>query len=157
MSHTTDKMREVAGKVARIITERGKPFGCTECIVDDFGRFGNFSLILYLDVKHCGKAYKPRHGTNLSLTKLVNLIKTVIKDEKQSGAIYRSHESPRGVYSQQRIRAWRESYFEGYDKSYIQIDLDFIPYHSPSNTFAVQSEPVIVEQNPRGQQLSFEL
>ncbi len=157
MSHTTNEMRDVAGKIARNITERGTPFGCTECVVDDFGRFGNFSLILYLDVKPCSKGYKPKHGINISLGKLVQLIKSVIKDEKESGAIYRSHESPRGVYSQQRIRSFTENYFEGYDKNYIQIDLDFIPYHAPSNTFAVQTEPVIIEQNPRGQQLSFEL
>jgi hypothetical protein len=152
MSHTTDKMRETAGKIARIISEKGKEFGCSECIVDDFGRFGNFSLILYLNVRKSGRFYKP--NDKISLIRLVNIIKTIIKEEKESGAIYRSHECPQGMYSQQRIRSFTESYFEGYEREYIQIDLDFIPYHAPSNTFAVQTEPVIVEQNPRGQQLN---
>ena len=154
MSHTTDRMKEVAGMIAREISEQGKIHGCTECSVDDFGRFGNFSLICYLDVKNNGRTYKSTSKVNLTL--LVNTIKKVISNHKSEGAIKRSHECPKGVYSQQRIRNFTKSYFEGYDCSYIMIDLDFIPYHAESNTFAVQTapEPVIVEQNPRGQQLN---
>jgi len=154
MSHTTDTMRETAGKIARLITERGQNIGCSECYVDDFGRFGNFSLILQLSVHKVGSGYKPNNPHKFSLTKLVHLIKSVIKEEKNEGAIYRAHECPQGLYSKQRIRNFTDSHFEGYERDYIQIDLDFIPYHSPSNTFAVQTEPVIVEQNPRGQQLN---
>ena len=55
MSHTTDNMKELAEKIARIITEQGKDFGVDECIVDDFGRFGNFSLLCYLDFHNKGQ------------------------------------------------------------------------------------------------------
>lgn len=157
MSHTTEQMKETAGKIARLITERGQNIGCSECYVDDFGRFGNFSLILDLNVRKSGAGYKPNNPNQFSLTKLVYLIKSVIKESKPEGAIYRSHECPQGMYSQQRIRNFTESHFEGYERDYIQIDLDFIPYHAESNTFAAQSEPVIVEQNSRGQQLNLDL
>lgn len=157
MSHTTDRMKEIAGMIARIITENGQKIGVDECIVDDFGRYGNFSLLCYLDFhKQGGRGYYPNDRAKFSLVKIVYLIKKIISSQKDKGAILRGHECPQGIYSQQRIRNFTKSYFEGYERRYISIDLDFIPYHAESNTFAVQNapEPVIVEQNPRGQQLN---
>lgn len=155
MSHTTEYMKDVANTIAKEITEQGNQFGCTECLINDFGRFGNFSLICYLNMKHSGKAYKAVTPHAVNLTLLVNTIKRVIKSHEKSGAKKRSHECPQGIYSRQRIRNFNDSYFEGYERDYIMIDLDFIPYHAESNTFAVQTPiPVIVERNLKGQQLN---
>lgn len=164
MSHTTDYMKDVANTIAREITEQGKQFGCTECLINDFGRFGNFSLICYLNMErssnHRQTTYKAVTTHAVNLTLLVNTIKRVIKSHEKSGATKRSHECPQGVYSKQRIRNFTQSYFEGYERDYIMIDLDFIPYHAESNTFAVQKpfvdrvEPFIVERNLKGQQLN---
>ena len=164
MSNTTEYMKDIAKTIAREISEQGKQFGCVECYVDDFGRFGNFSLICRLDMERSSsfrqRTYKAITPHAVNLTLLVNTIKRVIKSHEQSGARKRSHECPKGVYSSQRIRNFTKAYFEGYDQNYIMIDLDFIPYHEESNTFAVQTpfinrvEPVIVEQNPRGKQLN---
>lgn len=118
--------------------------------MDDYGRFGNFSLICYLDVaKNHNKAYSPikRHEVNLSL--LVNVIKRVIKSHEKSGAKKRSHESPQGVYRSNSHRGMRfKSDYLGYDKNYIQVDLDFIPYHEESNTFATQLPFVTDDDKP---------
>lgn len=153
MSHTTEQMKEIAGMIARIITEQGKEFGVDECIVDDFGRFGNFSLICYLDFRKQGtRGYYPNNKAKFNMAKIVNVIKRAIKSQKDKGAIFRGHECPQGIY----YSAFDQKSFDGYERQYISIDLDFIPYHAESNTFAVQTElePVIVEQNPRGQQLN---
>lgn len=153
MSHTTDNMKELAEKIARIITEQGKDFGVDECIVDDFGRFGNFSLLCYLDFHKQGtRGYYPNNKAKFNMRKIVDLIKKTIREHKKQGATFRSHESPEGIY----YSAYGQKSFDGYERNYISIDLDFIPYHAESNTFAVQTapEPVIVEQNPRGQQLN---
>lgn len=166
MSHTTELMKDVANIIAREITEQGKKFGCVECSVNDFGRFGNFSLICYLNMERSSSyrqtTYKPKDIHSVNLTLLVNTIKRVIKSHEQTGAKKRSHECPVGIYSKQRIRNFTESYFEGYDKNYILIDLDFIPYHAESNTFATQLpftervEPFIVEnqKSRKGEQLT---
>lgn len=137
MSHTTDNMKELAEKIARIITEQGKDFGVDECIVDDFGRFGNFSLLCYLDFHKQGtRGYYPNNKAKFNMRKIVDLIKKTIREHKKQGAIFRSHESPEGIY----YSAFRQKSFDGYEKNYISIDLDFIPYHSESNTFAVQTQ-----------------
>ena len=51
MSYTTEKMKEVANMIAMDITQQGKSFGVDECVVDDFVRNGNFSLICYLQME----------------------------------------------------------------------------------------------------------
>jgi len=142
MSHTTDKMREVAGTIARLITEQGKAIGVDECYVDDFGRFGNFQLVCGLDVSMGSgtkSGYRPNNSRTFSLFKIAFLIKRIVGEHKE--AKLRSHESPQGVYSSNSCGGMRfKPSFEGYDKNYVMIDIDFIPYHAESNTFAVQSE-----------------
>ena len=50
MSKTTEEMKDIAKTIAREITEQGAIHGCSKCIVDDYGRYGNFSLVCYLKV-----------------------------------------------------------------------------------------------------------
>ncbi len=141
MSHTTENMKEIAKTISRLITEQGKTFGVSECYVDDFGRFGNFQLVCQLDVKKGNGikfGYKPNNPRTFSLLKIVYLIKRVVKDNKVT---LRSTESPQGVYSSNSCGGMRfKPSFEGYDKSYVMIEIDFIPYHEESNSFAVQKE-----------------
>ncbi len=139
MNYTTERQKEIAELIANEITEQGKQYGAADCIVDDFGRFGNFALVCYLDVKRLGKWYRPNKRNVFNLTLLVNVIKKAIKKYEKEGANKRSHECPQGMYSTQRIRNWTESHFEGYEKNYIYIDLDFNSYHAESNTFSVQT------------------
>lgn len=128
-------MREMADTIAREITEQGKGFGVDECIVDDFGRYGNFSLLCYMDFyKQNSRRYFPNDKAKFNMRKIVNLIKSVIRKYKNDGAIFRSHESPQGIY----YSAYGQKSFDGYDCCYISIDLDFIPYHAATNTFATQ-------------------
>lgn len=142
MSHTTDKMKEVAGMIAKKISEHGKTLGVDECIVNDFGRFGNFSLLCYLDME------KKFHNhvwnftsKNFKLMPIVLLIKKVIKQYEQDGAKLRNHYSPEGIYQSNSCGGMRfKPTFIGYNERYITIDLDFIPYHAESNTFAVQTQ-----------------
>ena len=137
MSNTTDKMKETAGHIARLITEQGKSFGVSECYVDDFGRHGNFSVLCSLDVyKQNSRGYFPNNRATFNMQKIVNLIKRVIKEFKGEGAIYRSHESPEAIYS----RAYGQSSFAGYERYYISIDLDFIRYDSNTNMFEGQTK-----------------
>ncbi len=144
MSHTTDKMREVAGTIARLITEQGKNLGVDICSVDDFGKYGNFSLICYLKMERShstiqGRAYK-HIDKDFKMIKVTNLIKKVCAEYKDKGARLRASESPTRMYSSNSCGGMRfKADFVGYDKTYIQIDLDFIPYHEESNTFAVQT------------------
>jgi len=165
MSNTTEEMKDIAKTIAREITEQGAIHGCSECIVDDYGRFGNFSLVCYLKMERTHhlscRAYKPTQKYGVNLTMLVNTIKKVINSHKQSGAHKRNHECPQGVYRKNTYRGmYLGSDFLGYENNYIMIDLDFIPYHAESNTFAVQSlplpnnvRPINAERNPKGQQL----
>ena len=144
MSHTTDKMREVAGTIARLITEQGKAIGVEICSVDDFGRFGNFSLICYLKMERSHAAIRDiayKHiDKDFKLIKVTNLIKKVCTEYKDKGARLRASESPTRMYSSNSCGGMRfKADFVGYDKTYIGIDLDFIPYHEESNTFAVQT------------------
>ena len=145
MSHTTNKMKDTANAIARIIEEQGKVLAVSKCYVDDFGKYGNFQLLCGLELNKSGKGWKPNNN-NFSLIRIVYLIKRVCKNHKGEGAILRQQESPQGIYTQQRIRNFTESYFEGYERNYIMIDLDFIPYHSESNTFAVQA-PFVKKEN----------
>ena len=138
MNHTTDNMKEIAGTIARKITEEGQQIGVRECYVDDFGRFGNFQLVCKLNVdKGHGirRAYRPIDNRKFSLVKIAWLIKRIIKEHKSDGAILRSHEAPQGVYQTSR---YAKAFFEGYEQNYVMIDVDFIEYHAATNTFAVQ-------------------
>lgn len=140
MNYTTDEMKTVAGTIARKIAEQGVGIGVSQCNVDDFGQFGNFSLICYLDVINNRRGYKPKQPQKFSLLKIVYLIKRIILEHKKDNAILRCHESPAGVYTSNSCNGMRlKSDFAGYERSYISIDLDFIPFNSNSNTFAVQS------------------
>lgn len=144
MSHTTDRMKEIAGIIARTITEQGKTLGVDECIVDDFSRFGNFSLLCYLDMnrKFHNKVWSFT-SKNFKLLPIVFLIKKVIRQYENDGAKLRSHYSPEGIYESNSCGGMRfKSTFIGYSERYITIDLDFIPYHAESNTFAVQTAQV---------------
>lgn len=142
MSHTTDKMKETAGLIAKAITEQGKILGVDECIVDDFGPFGNFSLLCYLDmdIKFHNHVWNFT-SKNFKLMPIVLLIKKVIKQYEKDGAKLRTHYSPEGIYQSNSCGGMRfKSTFIGYNERYISIDLDFIPYHAESNTFAVQTQ-----------------
>ena len=79
-----------------------------------------------MNVKKFGSVYKPINKNQFSLTKLVYLLKSVIKEENKNGARYGGHECPQAVYSKQRIRTFTDCHFEGYSQYYIQIDLDFV-------------------------------
>lgn len=151
MSHTTDKMKEVAGIIARIITEQGKILGVDECVIDDFGRFGNFSLLCYLDMDRKFHNHVWNFTSkNFKLMPIVILLKKVIKQYEQEGAKLRNHCCPEGIYESNSCGGMRfKSTFIGYNERYISIDLDFIPYHIESNTFAVQTTQV--EQHNQGQ------
>ncbi len=142
MSHTTEHMKEVSKTIAQLITEQGKSFGVSECYTDDFGKFGNFQLVCRLDLKKgSGRktAFKPNNVHTFSLLKIVYLIKRIVKDHSSKGATLRCHESPQGVYTSNACGGMRfKPSFEGYERNYIMIDIDFIPYHAESNSFAVQ-------------------
>ena len=84
------------------------------------------------------------------MRKIVNLIKSVIREHKNDGAIFRSHESPEGIY----YSAYGQKSFDGYERQYISIDLDFIPYHAATNTFATQQ---VVGSDIHPNQLAMEL
>ena len=74
----------------------------------------------------------------------------VIKQYEQEGAKLRNHCCPEGIYESNSCGGMRfKSTFIGYNERYISIDLDFIPYHIESNTFAVQTTQV--EQHNQGQ------
>ncbi len=150
MSHTTEKMKENAGKIAREITEQGDKIGVSNCYVDDFGKFGNFQLVCRLDVSMGSgtkRAYRPNEKHTFSLIKIAYLIKRVIKEHESSGAKLRSHEAPQGIYSSNSCGGMRfKPSFEGYERNYVMIDIDFIPYHEESNTFAIQS-PLVPESD----------
>ena len=86
MSQTTDKMKEIAEHIARLITEQGKVFGVDECIINDFGRYGNFSLHVYLDVyKQNSRGYFTNNRGTFNMKKIVNLCKRIIKEFKSKG------------------------------------------------------------------------
>jgi len=139
-THTTTFMREIAGTIAMEITEQGKSIGVDECYVDDFGRYGNFQLICSLDMeRNSSRNYKACNRKTFSLLKIVYLFKRVIKQHK--GAILRCHESPQGIYKSNASWGGKPD-FEGYERNYIMIDIDFIPYHAESNSFAVQTQIV---------------
>jgi hypothetical protein len=114
---------EVAKKIAEEITNQGLSFGLSECIVDDWGRYSNFSLIVYLDLRKFGGTgnYYPMNKQTFNLKKIVGVIKRVIKSYGKNGARFLSHESPRGVY----YTSYGVSSFDGYERSYITIDLNF--------------------------------
>jgi hypothetical protein len=151
MSQTTDKMREIAGTIARKITEQGKKFGVDECVVDDFNRFGKFSLICYLDFyKQNSRGYFPNNRASFKMRKIVDLIKSVIREYKNDGAIFQSHECPEGIY----YSAYGQKSFDGYERRYIAIDLDFIPYRSATNVFTTQK---VVGSDVDPNQLAMEL
>lgn len=136
MSNTTDKMLNFAHLIAEEIEQGGKQYGASQCRVDDWGKYGNFSLILYLKLN---KDNKPIDKNAFSLTRLVFLIKKVIANHKDSGARLRTHECPRMTYSSNSCQGMRfRPDFKGYERTYITIDLDFLPYHEESNTFATQ-------------------
>lgn len=141
MNHTTDTMQNIAATIAAEITEQGKTIGVDTCYVDDFGKFGNFQLVCRLDVKMghgMRRAYRPTNNRTFSLLKMVHLIKRVVAHHKE--VKLRQHESPEGVYTSNCSGGMRfKPTFEGYEKNYIMIDIDFISYHEESNTFAVQS------------------
>ena len=147
MSYTTEKMKEVANMIAMDITQQGKSFGVDECVVDDFGRNGNFSLICYLQMER--KFHN--HVWNFTLNKfkllpIVFFIKRMIRKYDNEGAKLRSHYSPEGIYQSNSNQGMRlKSTFVGYDNRYITIDLDFIPYHAESDTFAIQT-PFVKEE-----------
>lgn len=142
MSHTTDRMKEVAGMIAKQISEHGKTLGVDECIVDDFGQFGNFSLLCYLDMDRKFHNHVWNFTSkNFKLMPIVLLIKKVIKQYENDGAKLRTHYSPEGIYQSNSYGGmYFKSIFIGYNERYITIDLDFIPYHAESNTFAVQTQ-----------------
>jgi hypothetical protein len=142
MSHTTERMKEIAGKISKEITEHGKTLGVDECIVDDFGRFGNFSLLCYLDMdRRFHNQVWNFTSKNFKLMPIVLLIKRIIKQYEKEGAKLRSHYSPEGIYQSNSCGGMRfKPTFLGYHEKYITIDLDFIPYHAESNTFAVQTQ-----------------
>ena len=153
MNYTTDTMQEFARKIANEITEKGKTLGVDECIVDDFNRYGSFSLLCYLQMN---KKFH-NHVWNFTLKKfkllpIVFLIKKVIKQYENKGAKLRTHYSPEGMYSSNSCGGMRlKPTFVGYDNRYITIDLDFIPYYAESNTFVVQT-PFVKKE---AQQLKF--
>jgi hypothetical protein len=137
---TTDTQIEKARQIAREITEMVKSSGGTECIVDDWGAFGNFSLLVYLDVYQRGsvtRGYYPKNKNAFNLRKINAAVKKVVKSHKD--AILRSVESPQGVYRSNSIHGMRlPSDFEGYDRNYVVIDLDYYEYHEATNTFNVK-------------------
>lgn len=140
MTNTTQEQIDLAKLIAQQITEEAKQFGLGECIVDDWGRFGNFSLIAYLDVMHKWKGYKPNDGQKFDMKKIVAVIKKVVHKFKDKGAVLRAHESPKGKYTKQVVRGYVvDTQFEGYDRSYISIDLDFNTY-IPGGNFFIQKE-----------------
>lgn len=144
MSNTTENMINAAKAIAAEITNKGKELGVDVCYIDDWGRYGNFAMLCYLDLD---SRNKPIRQASFKMIKVVNLIKKIVREHKDKGAIFRSHESPLGIYKSNSVHGMRlASDFEGYDKKYIYVDLDFIPYNKNSNTFAVQTEqtePVI--------------
>lgn len=153
MSNTTQSMIEVASKIASEISDNGKSIGVLKCDVDDWGRFGNFSLICELNVRKSSYGYKPNNKSQFSLLKIVYLFKTIIKKYSKEGAKLRSHESPQAIYS----RDYGQNSFEGYERSYITIDLDFIPYNPATNLFAIQekTKPKIENTLPQQGQFNF--
>lgn len=154
-SHTTEIMKDVAKTIANEITEKGKEFGCSECIVDDYGKFGNFQLICYLNVeRNHHRTYSPKKRHEVNLTLLVNTIKRVIKSHEATGAQKRSHECPQNVYRSNSCGGMRfKPDYLGYEKNYIYIEMDFIPYHPESNTFAVQTQAEPLRKR-KGEQLA---
>lgn len=92
-------------------------------IVDDFGRFGNFSIIIHLK--------KLRQGTFGSgvAQRIKGIINTISK--KHNGKL-RGIEFPTAMYT----TYCGISSFHGYYRNYISIDLDFRVYNEITNTFA---------------------
>ena len=135
MSYTTDSQRATAKLIAERITAEAIPFGVSECIVDDFGRYGNFSLICYLRLDRDNKPLQAELKT-FNLSKVGSIIKRVISEYRPQGARLRAYYSPKRVYRSNSCHGMRlPSDFDGYEQSYTTIDLDFYYYHEQSNTF----------------------
>jgi hypothetical protein len=91
-------------------------------IVDDYGRFGNFTILIYLKNMRQGMFGKGIAG------KLKGIVNKVIKN---NNGILRNIYFPVAEY---KTNYWFKN-FERYSNRYISIDLDFRNYNKLSNTF----------------------
>lgn len=123
---TTELEKELADK----IVENLKKDLCyiydfiIDVSVNDYGRFGNFSVLIYFNNRYSG----PLFGRGIA-NSIKGFVSRVIK---RNGGILRDIEFPMGKYT----NSYGIKYFEGYDRDYISIDLDFRKYNKISNTFA---------------------
>jgi hypothetical protein len=112
-----EAIRELAGKLAAAD-------GIEQVIVDDWGRFGNFSL----------------HVTpSKAQSQPTRRIRSLLKLHLPHGAHVREVLVPRGVYKRQYPGGPRKRV--GYDFPYWGVDIDFQEYHAASNTFSEALAP----------------
>jgi len=108
--------------------------GVTDAQIDDWGRFGNFSLFIYL-----------QEGPGVNLRAIRKFLVAAVRKHKGLGAHLRSVIMPKRVYS----RWGRECIFDGWSndgrprtgRGEISVSLDFIEYSPATNSFpAVQPD-----------------
>lgn len=86
-----------------------------DCRVDDWDNYGGFALIA--EIKNLGRDNKPT-VRSFSLRPTVNFLKRVMWNHKGLATL-NYIECPKREYT----KSFGQSYFEGYEKSYIYIDI----------------------------------
>lgn len=98
------------------------------CIVDDWGRYSNFQLIVYVK----DDAFK---NTNKGL--LTRRIKKAFNDAlKDTGAHLREIFSPTPIYRNIGGTSYGKRIVDRYDRTYWMVDVDFKQYNKESNFFS---------------------
>jgi len=92
--------------------------GVNSASVDDYNKYGEFQIVVYLDLDKNKKPLKK----DFNLTTIRRNIKRILKNTKQVSKFGNSIETPKREYDKFTYRGRTECTFKGYERSYIMVD-----------------------------------
>jgi hypothetical protein len=106
---------DIANKIAQEISLIE---GVMSSCVDDYNKYGDFQVVVYLDLN---KNKKPKNN-KFNLRKINNEIKKILENAQTISKFSRNIDSPKRLYDKYTYRNLTDLTFIGYEKSYIMVD-----------------------------------
>jgi hypothetical protein len=113
--------KEQIEKMRHYAKELEKLDGVTAAHVDDWGRYGNFGVMYFINTTNA----------KLNLRKINNQARKILKEIAPEAKV-RDIFSPKRTYD----RSYGMCYFSGYEFGNITIDVDFNNYSQETNSFS---------------------
>lgn len=120
MQRTPDNQIEMATRFCQIMEEHEV---VSECMVNDYGRYGNFDIFVYPEKIERSTTNKIKKAIRLSIEK----VQEEFKDDEDSPELHLRQVNPATA-----IRKWckydEKTKIIGYDRNFWTVDLDFKVY-----------------------------